>query len=137
MASEQVNDNLGRLSDFEKGYIVGQRQDGKTYKEIAEGVKRPWTTVVSYLKRYEARGQNHHHQNSPGGPSKMTFRTKRHILREIKNNRKQNYRTLRDKAAPGLSTRTVKRYLRSENIKKWRAKKRPKLTEELAKARLL
>ena len=37
---------------------------------------------------------------------------------------------------PHVSVRTVKRVLAKEGIKKWRAKKRPKLTEEQAAARL-
>ena len=73
-------ENLGRLSDFEKGWIVGLHKEGVGYKKIAEKVKHPGSTVSSFLQRYNERGQNHHHHSASGPTSKVNNHTKRHII---------------------------------------------------------
>ncbi|OAL18659.1 hypothetical protein AYO22_10478 [Fonsecaea multimorphosa] len=70
-----------------------------------------------------------------GRPKKITKRAERRILRAIKVNPKISYAELRRRLDLDVSDQTIRRLLHNHHIKKWMAKKRPKLTEKAAKAR--
>ena len=91
-----TRENLGRLSDFEKGRIIGKLEEGKSVYKIATEMERPRTTVQTFVERYRQR-QNHNNKPTPGPLSKISARGKRHILREIKIDRRQTYQQLQDK----------------------------------------
>jgi transposase len=105
---------------------------------IADRLGRTKSTVGAFLKRYHERGTTEN-SPAPGRPSKVTEQLKRRLLRHTNSNRRQPLAELRNEVAPELSIRrfrTVKRVLRNENVRKWKAAKRLKLTEDRAAKRL-
>ena len=71
-----------------------------------------------------------------GRPQIISKRTERLILRTIKKTPKISYAELKKRCDVEASIDTIRRLLRKHYIKKWMAKKRPKLTAEHAKKRL-
>jgi len=93
-------------------------------------VGRTWLTVKSFLDRYYKRGRTDNLPRS-GRPKVLS---KRAILRAVRKHRQYTREQIRWICAPHVSLRTIERMLRQHNIKKWLAKKRPKLKAEHAKA---
>ena len=123
------------LNDIEKGQVVELDHLGLFQRLIADRLGRTKSTVGAFLKRYHERGTTEN-SPAPGRPSKVIEQLKRRLLRHIKSNRRQPLAELRNEVALELSIRTVKRMLRNENVRKWKAAKRPKLTEDRAAKRL-
>ena len=102
---------------------------------VASLIGRPWSTVRSFLARSLDRISIDNLPRS-GGPAILTRRERKAILRAAKSNRKMTRRELRNRYAPHVYLRTVDRVLREAHIRKWMAKKRPRLLPRHAKARL-
>jgi hypothetical protein len=102
---------------------------------VSHLVGRSWSTVENFLHRYYKRGTV---ENLPrtGRPEILTKRDKQTILCAARKNRQYTLEQVRRIYAPHVSLPTIDRMLRPHNIKKWLAKKRPKLTAYYAKARL-
>src|SRR5205807_2709617 len=123
------------LSDIEKGEIIGL---WKVYQSVAKLLPlltypRQDSVVRKFIQWWHQRNDHHDHP-TPGHPSKISARDRRRLLRAAKANRGQPLQELTQTVTPHVSIRTVKCVLAKEGIKKWRAKKRPKLTEDQAAA---
>lgn len=96
---------------------------------------RPWSTIKNFLNRTAKRGTI---ENAPrsGRPTKLSKRDRRAILRCVKKNKTWTREEIRQQCCPHVSLDTLDRYLRENGLRKWLAKKRPKLTEARAKERL-
>ena len=123
------------MSNVEKGMIIAFFVVFSVISTVSHLVGRPWSTVKNFLHRYYKRGTV---ENLPrtGRPEILTKRDKRTILRAVRKNRQYTREQVRRIYAPHVSLPTIDRMLREHNIKKWLAKKRPKLTADHAKARL-
>jgi len=128
---------IRRLSDIEKGEIMGL---WKVHQRIAKVLPkltypRQDSVVRKFIQRWQQRRDHHDHPTS-GCPSKVRGRDHWHLLRAAKANRSLTLDELPQSVTPNVSVRTVKCILTKEGMKKWRAKKRPKLTEDHAVERL-
>lgn len=123
------------MSDAEKGAILVLYYLFYTYATISFIVGRPFTTVRSFILRTLERGSK---DNAPrsGRPTKLSKRERRAISRYIKRYRTATREEVRKYCAPHVSLRTIDRYTRTFNMKRWLARERPKLTTERAAKRL-
>lgn len=103
--------------------------------QIATQICRPKSTVASFLDRFKTRGSEENY-TSGGRPLKATEQDVRHLVRDSKKDRRQTLGEITNNITPHLSKSTTRRTLKSQGIRKWRAKKRALLTEDHAKARL-
>lgn len=71
-----------------------------------------------------------------GRPEKLTRREKRYIITLLKKERDIAQKALLSSLGGKISPFTLRRYLRAQNLRKWKAKKRIPLSKELAKERL-
>jgi transposase len=108
------------LNDVEKGQVIELDHLGLSQGLITDRLGRTKSTVGAFLKRYYERGTTEN-SPAPGRPTKVTEQLKRRLLRHTKSNRRQPLAELRNEVAPELSIRTVKRVLRNENVRKWKA----------------
>lgn len=123
------------MSLVEKGMMVVLFWLNYSITAISVITKRPWSTVKNFKIRYLTRG----HVNNlprPGRPPKLSKRDKRAIRRAIKKDPKATRAHILKTCAPHVSSDTLYRYLQSLDMRKWLAKKRPRLTEERASKRL-
>jgi len=47
------NNFQGRMSDFDKGQIIAFRRQNLSLSQIAKEIKRPKSTIQTFLDRYE------------------------------------------------------------------------------------
>jgi hypothetical protein len=132
---EKIGGKRRELSNTEKGMIIAFFVIFGVIATVSTIIGRPWSTVKNFLHRYYKRGRIENLPRS-GRPEVLTRRDKRVILRAVRKNRQHTREQIRRIYAPHVSLATIDRLLRQHNIKKWLAKKRPKLKPEHAKARL-
>jgi len=116
-----------QLSDFEKGKIVFAYEQGWSYQRIADYIGWPKSTVYTFIKRYIERGA-HENEKAPGRPQKISETTENIILDLIEGDRSITKLALMQ--IPELNNihpRTLDRMLQGQGIRKWIARKRPKL----------
>jgi hypothetical protein len=132
---KKIDGKRREMSNVEKGMTIAFFVVFGAISTVSHLVGRPWSTVKNFLHRYYKRGTV---ENLPrtGRPEVLTKRDKRTILRAVRKNRQYTREQVRRIYAPHVSLPTIDRMLRVHNIKKWLAKKRPKLTADHAKARL-
>ena len=98
-------------------------------------VSRPCSTVKNFLHRYYKHGTVKNLLRT-GRHEALTKRDKQTILRSVRKSWEYTREQIGRIYAPHVSLHTIDRMLREHNIKKWLAKKRPKLTADHTKARL-
>jgi hypothetical protein len=118
-------------SDYDRDTVYGLFLAGKTQREIADITQTPRTSVQYILDHNGPRTQTR-----TGRPQILSKRAERHILRTVKNTPKISYAELRKRCDIQCSDDTIYRLLKKHHMKKWLAKKRPRLTAEHAKKRL-
>jgi Transposase/DDE superfamily endonuclease len=123
------------LTDIEKGRIIQANYDCISHNEIGKELNIPARTVSAFLKRVEQR-RSVENLPRPGRPRKTSAREDRYIIRTALDNTKVTNSFLRDITNQELSVPTIRRRLREDKIRKWRAVKRPLLTKEHARQRL-
>jgi hypothetical protein len=117
-------------TDFERGTVYGLHLAGKSEREIHALTKIPKSSVHDILQNPQP------DKNArTGRPKKLSKRSERLILRTVKLSPKISYTKLKKRCQLDVSDDTIRRLLHDHNIKKWLAKKRPKLTNEYAKKR--
>src|SRR5579859_3573308 len=123
------------LTAIEKGRVMQAHLDGKSYSEIGAELNIPASTIGSFIERCHKRKS---HTNLPhvGRPRKTSNREDRYIIRTALDNTAISNSVLRDITNQDLSVSTIRRRLREDQIRKWRAVIRPLLTSAHAKARL-
>jgi len=123
------------LSNVEKGMIIVFFVIYSTISTVSLLVGRPWPTVKSLLQRYYKRSTTDNLSRS-GRPEVLSKRDKRTILHAVGKHRQYTREQIRRIYAPHISLPTFNRLLQQHNIKKWLAKKQPRLKVEHVKARL-
>ena len=123
------------MNDVEKGMIIAFFACLQCITTVAHLVGRPWSTVKNFLVRATER-QSLANLPRSGRPEILTKRQRRAILRAVRKDRQLTHEEVRRQHAPNVSLITVRRLLRQHHLRKWLAKKRPKLTEQHAAKRL-
>lgn len=123
------------LSDEAKGKLCGRRAAGQSIGEIATAEGLSKSTVQDCLQRVTKRSTI---KNKPraGRPLKYSERDARCIIRIARKHPKYTYLQLRTTSGLDLSNDTIRSILKAYGIINWRCKKRPALTEEIARLRL-
>jgi|SRR5579859_285509 len=124
-----------QLTELQKGRIIEARAFGLSYDKIGARLKISGDTVASFLRRFEERGSEENLPH-PGRPRKTSTRFDRYLIRTSLADTTVPNAVLRDITNSGVSTSTIRRRLREDNIRKWRAVKRALLTEQQAAKRL-
>lgn len=122
-------------SPYIRGQVIALRKVGFSFARISEETNLPISTCKSIHQRLNIspEGLNQHRT---GRPKSLNQRDQRHIIRVVRRDPAITYQLLREKTGVIVSNRTISRLLDVYNIKNWRAKKRPKLTEKDARIRL-
>ena len=132
----QVPSKQKQLSDFEKGKIVFAYEQGWSYQRIADYIGRSKTTIHDFIKRYVKCG-THENDKPTGRSKKISEDAEKAILDLIEGDRSIPKMTLMQiPELHNIHPRTLDRMLRGKGIRKWIARKRPKLLPRHATARL-
>jgi len=122
------------LSPYLRGVIAGRAQEGGKPTLIAKDLKVPKSTVFTTIRRDPIRNDGRSRPRS-GRPHKYTERFKRSVIREVRQIPKISYAGIRAALQSEISDTTIRVILDEVGITHWRAKKRPFLTQEVAKKR--
>ncbi len=136
LSNNEQNKRADReLSPATRGEIIGRMKAGQNGVEVGAEMGLKPDTV---RKTYRMAKQRQHQESLPrsGAPSKHDARDDRRILRFIRQNTALEWNEVMKLLHVDFSKRTVQRILAKYHITKWRAKKRPMLTPELATERL-
>lgn len=124
-----------QLTPSTRGNIFGRRIEGATYEAIGTELNVPATTVRHSFIRSSLRN-THYRKKGSGRRKLISGRTEKLLLRIVRIHPKWTYaRVIRELGVP-VSHDTIYRVLKKNGITKWKAKKRPLLTEAAAAARL-
>ena len=123
------------MTDVEKGMIIAFFACWQCIATVARIVGRPWSTVRNFLARAIER-QSLANLPRSGRPEIPTKLQKRAILQAVRKDRQLTHEEVRRQHTPNVSLITIRRLLGEHNLRKWLAKKRPKLTEQHAAKRL-
>lgn len=128
------------LTDFERGEIIGLFKANKfSYKDIAEILDHPKSTVGDVIKKYNEEGLTTTKKRS-GKPKKLTNRDERSLVKIIKENRGNTLEEVTEKFNTAMkisvSNRTVQRTLHKMGYSGHAAKKKPLVSEKNRKKRL-
>ena len=123
------------MTVVERGIILILFHLQYTIAMISRISGRPWTTSKNFLNRTAVRG---YIENAPRSsrPKKLSKQGRRAILRCVKRYPTWTREHIQQHCCPHISLSTLDRYLQENGLRKWLAKKRPKLTEARAKERL-
>jgi len=124
-----------QLSSDAKSEIYGRAAAGESACEIESAEKVPKSTIEHVLQRIEQRNTTADLPRS-GRPCICNNRDQWHIIRQVRLSPKIKYEELR--RATGLEFRreVLRCILQDHGIAKWRSKRRPALTQEVASMRL-
>ena len=122
------------LSQWDKGRIEG-RSISTTGREIGHELHIPHQTVSSFLTRLKTRNSSENLSRS-GRPRITTKAQDKRIVNAAETNTRLPFASLQNIVNVPASTSTIRRRLREDLIRKWRAVKRTLLTKERAKKRL-
>ena len=123
------------MSVTEKGIILVLFHLEYKISYISKVSGRPWSTVKNFLNRTKIRGTINNLPRS-GRPPKLSKRDRRLILHTVKTNRAWTNEKVLQECCPHASLSTLSRFLSENGMRKWIAKRRPKLTDERAAKRL-
>lgn len=133
-----ISSNINRrkeLTPYRRAYITGLAEAGATVSSISATQNLPRQTIIDTIKKAPSRNEGKS-ATRPGRPIKATDYDKRRILRIIRSDSKITYNQLRIDTGLDFSDDTFYRILKANGITNWVAKKRPQLTEVVAKKRL-
>lgn len=142
----EISGNRSRgaeLSQRHRDYILAQVDAGAGCREIADALSCSIRAVENIVNRYNT---THISSTLPrsGHPKVLSERACRLLARTVKRTPKIEYRKLMEETGlwdphddhPRVAKRTVARALEEEDYRKFRAKRRPKITPLVAKERL-
>jgi len=124
------------LKPEEKGGIVALLNNNFKNAQIARQMKLPDSTVRSFIKKYKKTG-NIENLPRPGRPPIATQRQKRLLIREVMKNRRAPLRELTANVGLNVTTTTASNYLHEAGIKSHVAAKKPFISDENQKKRLI
>jgi transposase len=122
------------LTEFQKGQIDGASRFGHTVPEIRCLFGFPKSTIVNVIKRIQIRGSAENKERV-GRPRKSTDRDERLLIRRALEDTKMPLCELKFESNSDLSISTIRRRLNEQDIKKWLAAERSRLTEAHASKR--
>jgi hypothetical protein len=124
-----------QLTDFQKGEIVALR-DSMSHREIGRELDIPHRTVSSFLERYDQR-KSADNLPHPGAPRKLSTADIRYLVRTVESETRVPLAEIPvNTTFSNVSIRTIRRRLREEGIRKWKAVGRALLTKKHAAQRL-
>lgn len=135
---------ISELSDFEKGYIVGMRENKIPYSEIANRLGRSESGVRKFYKFFFEMNE-HSPKNHTGRLPLLSKQDKRSLFRNIRKKRDITLADLSEclnerraiiKNTPRVSPRTIQRALHSEGFHSRKGKRKPLVNENNRKKRL-
>ncbi|GIY64437.1 hypothetical protein CEXT_321831 [Caerostris extrusa] len=90
-----------KISDFEKGIIIGYHKCGRSFRDISSDLKYPKSTVAYVIKKWKVSGDC---RNVPrvGRSTKLGDRDRRVLTREIQKNRTQPMALIREEFQTGI-----------------------------------
>ena len=122
------------LTPSKRNKLVGASLFGATPTQISRATKIPLSTVKDTLRLDPVRHKGHSQKRS-GRPKEWDRAFERSLLRFVRRCPKATYKKIKDELHHTLSDRTIYQILKDRGILNWRAKKRPLLLREHAKAR--
>jgi len=122
------------LTEFQKGEII-EGAKFLSHSEIAHDLEIPRRTVSSFLSR-SCQRKSVNNLPRAGAPRKLSPSDIRYLVRTAESKTRVPFAELSlNTAFTNVSTRTLRRRLKEEGIRKWRAVGRPLLTQKDAKER--
>ena len=133
----------GELSEAQRVYCLAQVEAGVSTSKVAEALSCTQRCVQKTVARWKATSSTTS-QARTGRPPILSSRDYRQLRRCARKNPQIEYSKLIEEAGlqdvrathPRVSRRTVQRALANEGLRKFRAKRRPKISTRTAKSRL-
>jgi transposase len=122
------------LSPYQRGILIGAARPGITIASLAKDARIPESTIRDTLEKSSSRNNGKTLERS-GRPPILTQRASQHILRIIRTDPFVSYSGIRLQTGLTISDSTILRHLKESGYGHYRAKKRPRLTEETARIR--
>ena len=122
------------LSPSTRGAIIALRDEGLSYRAIADKFGVSKSTAHYTYKRHLKYGTTKSLPR-PGRPHAVTDRAKRHILRDIKNNRTEPFAAIA-KSIEGVTARQVRQVAAAAGYHRRVARRKPFITPAQLKKRL-
>src|SRR5436190_16936464 len=123
------------LTDVQKGAILAL-EPLYSHAQIEAQLNIPRTTITNFINRARGR-ESIENLPRPGRPRKLSDADVRYLVRNAESETRVPFKELQNLANIDASVQTMRRRLREEGIRKWRAVKRPFLTQKHAKERLM
>jgi transposase len=123
------------LSPYLRGIIIGLAHAGQTPTQIQNALSLPESTIRTTIQRDKTRNNGESKPRS-GRPVCYSVYDERRILRIVRKEPKITYKELKIQLGIDISNTTLTRILHKYGIAKWRAAKRPFLTQIIATKRL-
>jgi transposase len=123
------------LTQAERAEIIGAHRSGAKAAEIAARFGHKKHTVY-YTIRMDAQCETHKSKPRSGRPRKTDEEKDEQLAEAAMAAPAQPLRELTKNVAPELALRTVRRRLKKKSIQKFRARRKPKLTERHRSLRL-
>jgi len=123
------------LTPYQRGIAKGMRLSGVKYTDIQTTLNITKGALCSTLALDDSRDDGASLPRS-GRPLSYSEAEERLVIRHIRKNPKDDYRTVLEACGVGFRKSTLKRILKEHGITNWRAKRRPFLTPKHAAKRL-
>ena len=122
------------LTDLQKGEILALEGEKEGQRDIAKKLKIPRPTIQKFLQRFKKRDT---HENLPrsGRPHVITEAQDQELCFAALNQPRIKHKKLRDLLKLAVSISTLRRRLRMDHIRKWRARGCPKITQRVVNER--
>ena len=120
------------LSPVARAAICSAVACGKSYRAVADAFGVSVGAVQDSLRRWETQ-QSFDSKPRKGRPQKLSRSEKRYILTLLKRNRHLAKKALVAATESKVSYSTIRRCLRTHNLRKWKAQKRIPLSKEDAR----
>jgi transposase len=126
------------VSEYLRKRIVELNSEGISYRKISTQINVPYATVGSIIRKFKEYGST---VNLPrtGAPRKIDLRSRRLLLRKIKNKPMMTRKELKtdlEGSGTGVSERTISRELHRNGIKCFTPRKTPMLRKNHVASRL-
>ena len=122
------------LTPYQRGMIMGGQALGHSQREMERVFNFPQSTIQYTIEKHGERNDDES-KSRPGRPKKLSNRDKRLIIRLARKNPRITYAQLLKETGVICSQSTLYRIFKDYGLTNWLAKKRPLLTEEVAKKR--
>lgn len=119
-----------------RGAILTSKLDKLSVPQIATRFDLPVNTVKTTIKRATQRPPNGVSKKREGRPKLLSQRDIRRLVREVRLHPLKSYRQIKHEFGWTCHNTTILNYLKPYHIARWRAARRPILTEEHAQLRL-